>query len=269
MSEYGYDTPQKLATALLDAKLVSVNSKPNDFTTPEDIYKNAVGSVVKKIRTHLHSSSTAKVQGEFIAAYCAHFQCSADYLFGYTEIQSGNPDIRNACKLTGLTEKAIVQLTKAREKVTGEATFRHKHWSRLLEGDLFISLPVDILAARSAEEKRVICKAAEDEIPKVLEGEDPSIIEFGMILSDQKKAIKKGKEYYAEYYGLLHKLSQNIVDEMVKFIEQQIIDEKVYENAVKMLRYWYQDLICEATGRPSPPMPDGYLQQKYWIGDIL
>ena len=268
MSLYGYDTPLKLATALLDAKLVSVNSKPNDFTTPEEIYKNAVGSVVKKIRTHLRSTSMAKVQGEFIVAYCTHFHCSADYLFGYSEIQSGNPDIKNACKLTGLSEKAIVQLSEARDEATGEATFFHEYWSRLLEGDLFVSFPSDLLAARSAAKKWVECKAAEDAIPEALKGEEPSF-GYNIVEMRQKEATNKGREYYAAYYGLLYKLSQNITDDVDKFIEQQTRNKKVYENALKQLKYQFQVLLYKLDKRPSPPMPDGGFHYDYHISGVI
>lgn len=268
MKERGYDTPQKLAIVLYNANLVSVNSKPNDFTTPREIYKNAVGSVEKKIRAHLHASSPAKVQGEFIVAYCAHFQCSADYLFGYTEIQSGNPDIRNACKLTGLTEKAIVNLSEARDEVTGKATLRHEYWSHLLEGDLFISLIGDILTARSAAEKYVICKAAEDAIPEALEGEDPSF-EYTMVEMRQKEARIKGQEYYAAYYGMLHKLSQDITDDMDKLIGRQMSDEKIYEKALTQLKYQFKDLLYKLNGKPSPPKPDGGFHLNYHISGVI
>ena len=52
MSKNGYDTPRKLAIALFDAELVTVNSKPNGYTTDEEIRKNAIGSVEKKIAKH-------------------------------------------------------------------------------------------------------------------------------------------------------------------------------------------------------------------------
>ena len=76
MGEQGCDTPKALAKKLLEAKLVSVNTRGKDIYKNKD---NAVGSIEKKIRNHLHADDATCLQGEFVNAYCKFFDCSADY----------------------------------------------------------------------------------------------------------------------------------------------------------------------------------------------
>jgi len=70
--------------------------------------KNAIGSIKKKITKHLQCDTTIKnIQGEFINAYCKFFGCSADWLLGYTDIQSANMEVRQICEKAGLSESAV------------------------------------------------------------------------------------------------------------------------------------------------------------------
>ena len=78
MTGKGYTTPRALATSLYDQQLVSVKSKPGKYTRKEDIRKNAISSVEKKIVRHLHADAADDVQGEFLLAYCRHLDCSSD-----------------------------------------------------------------------------------------------------------------------------------------------------------------------------------------------
>ena len=236
MSKKDYDTPRKLAIALFDAGLVTVNSKPNDYTTEEDIRKNAIGSVEKKIAKHLHASTMTTVQGEYIVAYCTHFGCSADYLFGYTDVQSGDPDIRNACKVTGLSEQAITQLFTALDEETGEATFIHKCWSRLLESELFHGMPFDWASAHHEAVECLKCKAAVEAISEVLKDEDPSSISYNLVAIKEKPIDKAGQGHYAAYYGMLYKLAQGITNSLDTLVEQQTNEDKVYEKELEQMK---------------------------------
>lgn len=257
MSRKGYDTPQKLARALLDAGLVSVNSKPNEYTTDEEIRKNAIGSVEKKITKHLQSSTMTKIQGEYIVAYCKHFGCSADYLFGNTDIQSGNPDVRNACKVTGLSEEAIIQLFDALNKETGNATFIHKCWSRLLESELFHGIPFDWASAYREAEECLKCKAAVEAISKVLQDEDPSSVAYNLVAIKEKPIDKAGQGHYAAYYGMLYKLAQNITTSLNTLVEQQTNEDNIYEKELEQMKWQFQVELNTGNGKPAPPKPDG------------
>lgn len=256
MSKKGYDTPRKLAIALFDADLVAVNSKPHDYTTGEEIRKNAIGSVEKKIAKHLRYSEMTNVQGEYIVAYCSHFNCSADYLFGYTDIQSGDPNIRNACKVTGLSEQAITQLFAALDEETGEATFIHKCWSRLLESELFHRIPFDWASAHHEAVERLKCKAVAEAISEVLKDEDPSSISYNLIAIKEKPIAKAEQGHYAAYYGMLYKLAQNITTALDGLVDQQTTEDKVYENELEQMKWQFQVELCADTGNPAPPKPD-------------
>ena len=98
MTGKGYTTPRALATSLYDQQLVSVKSKPGKYTRKEDIRKNAISSVEKKIVRHLHADAADDVQGEFLLAYCRHLDCSSDYLLGLTNVTSGDIEVRRICE---------------------------------------------------------------------------------------------------------------------------------------------------------------------------
>lgn len=266
MNKKGYDTPRKLAIALFDDGLVSVNSRSNDFTTDEEIRKNAIGSVEKKIMKHLHASTMTNVQGEYIVAYCEHFHCSADYLFGYTNIQTGNPDIRSACKVTGLSEQAITLLYEALDKGTGDATYLHKCWSRLLESNLFYCMPFDWASAHHEAEECLKCKAALEAISEVLKDEDPSSISYNLVAIKEKSIEKAGQGHYAAYYGMLYKLAQDITTSLDTLVEQQTNEDKVYEREVEQMKRQFQVELSADSGKTSPSKPDG---EFHWNSHII
>ena len=141
MTGKGYTTPRALATSLYDQQLVSVKSKPGKYTRKEDIRKNAISSVEKKIVRHLHADAADDVQGEFLLAYCRHLDCSSDYLLGLTNVTSGDIEVRRICEKTGLSEKAIVHLIDDLERDT--QGYIHRCWSSLMESELYLLLPFD------------------------------------------------------------------------------------------------------------------------------
>lgn len=243
MSVNGYDTPRKLATVLYDANLVSVKSKPNEYTTNEEIRKNAIGSVEKKITKHLHETTMTSVQGEYIEAYCTHFQCSADYLFGYTETQTNDPNIRNACTITGLSEKAIRQLYETLDAETFAASDYHKFWSNLLESDLFLYMPTDWLSAHHEAEEYLKCAAIIKAVSDTLKGIDPSSVSYNTIAIQEKSAEKKKQQHYDSYYWRLYKLTQSITSMVDNLIEQQTKEDRVYEKKLKQMKQRYQYIL--------------------------
>ena len=106
MENSGVFTAKGLAKKLYKEKLVIVKHRD----TTEYPYKRskadaAIGSIEKKIQTHLNSDDTSKLQGEYAKAYSTFFHCSTDYLFGNIECTTHQKQI---CKdLTGLAEDAI------------------------------------------------------------------------------------------------------------------------------------------------------------------
>jgi hypothetical protein len=140
MEKKNISTAKELATALYEAGLVAVKQKPNDNS--DEVNKaNAIGSVEKKIQAHLNADKADRLQGEYVVAYCEFFGCSADYLFGQTEIVSGNDDVRHFCEITGLSEKAVKRLI---EDLPDEAKVElTQWWSEVLESNLFYGLPIE------------------------------------------------------------------------------------------------------------------------------
>ena len=133
-------TAKELATALYTADLVHVSQKEN-FNSLEVNRANAIGSVEKKIQAHLRAPSTDHLQGEFVTAYCKFFGCSADYLFGNTDIESGNEDVRHFCECTGLSEKAVKRLIEdipldIKKDLIG-------FWSNVLDSNVFYGIPME------------------------------------------------------------------------------------------------------------------------------
>ncbi len=106
----GYKNANDLARALYENNLVYVNSRRTDITLEEEIRKNAIGSIVKKVRKHMDAKNINDVQGEYINAYCRLFRCSADYLLGYSDVISMDPSVKEVCSLTGLSETAVEHL---------------------------------------------------------------------------------------------------------------------------------------------------------------
>lgn len=211
MLEVECDTPKALAIKLLELKLVSVK------TRGEDVFKNkenAIGSIEKKIRTHLHSEDASCLQGEFVNAYCKFFNCSADYLFGYTEIKSSDIDIREICEKTGLSQKAVERLIKCN---SNEATAHYnKGWNRILESSLYSGIIENWQMASEqaflAAQKDVERKCLYEERKKA---SGPDILDIDCDLEGVENAYKSANAAYA---GILFNISRNVAG----FIEYEL-----------------------------------------------
>lgn len=143
MMEKNCDTPKALAKKLLEAKLVSVNTRGKDIYKNKD---NAIGSIEKKIRFHLHADNATCLQGEFVNAYCKFFGCSADFLFGYTDIRTPDIQIREICEITGLSEAAVNCLKENKQEASDDNAFSYTAWwSELLNEDSFYAIPMSWL----------------------------------------------------------------------------------------------------------------------------
>jgi hypothetical protein len=159
--------------------------------------------------------------------------------------------------VTGLSELAITQLFEALDEETGEATFLHKCWSRLLESELFHGMPFDWASAHHEAVECLKCKAAVEAISEVLKDEDPSSISYNLVAIKEKPIDKAGQGHYAAYYGMLYKLAQGITTSLDELVEQQTTEDNVYEKELAQMKWQFQVELCAGPGKPAPPKPDG------------
>ena len=241
----------EVATAFYNTGLIKVtprNSKKE--RTAFDKRDSAIGSIEKRIREHLNADGPDCLQGEYVLAYCKYFNCSTDYLFGFTDVKSPDIDIRKICERTGLSEQAVTILCEHTETQNGQSEI-HRCWSRLLEGDGFLRIPFDWVTAFNEACEVLKCDAAVTAIDTVLKGEDPSSIEYNMIAVKKKPILKTKDGHYAAYYGMLNKIAQGVTSIMDDLVEQQIAERKVPEQAFDDLFLQYRNELYALKGEPE------------------
>ena len=256
MEEKKYKAARDLATSLYDEGLAEVNSKGDLYNSEEEKRKNAIGSIEKKINKHLSSDDTKNVQGEFINAYCRHFGCSADYLFGFSKIKTNNPKVKKICDLTGLSEGAVDRLMKECQEQDG-VSYIHECWSSLIESDLFMSIPFDWGRAYYEACECLKCNAAIKAIEEVLKDEDESSFAYNMVAIKEKPIKKASDGHYAAYYGMLYKLAQGISQRLDELSEKKTQAEHVYDEELEQMKYQFAVEIAAAKDEPIPKRKEG------------
>lgn len=212
MKEKGCDTTPVLAERLLEEGLVKVNSRKG--SDPFKKKNNAIGSIERKIRVHIHSDDGNCLQGEFVIAYCKFFDCSADYLFGFTDIKSPSMDVRAICEKTGLAENSVNNLVAANKSSQKEMIIGS--WSMILSSRLFESIPSEWLEAANhainVGRLDAQIKAITWEMDKV-SGPDKLDLQL-----DTQGYVEQARAESAAFSGLLFKISRNLAD----YIENDI-----------------------------------------------
>lgn len=211
MLEKECETPKALAIKLLESKLVRVKTRGEDVFKNKD---NAIGSIEKKIRTHLHSEDATCLQGEFVNAYCMFFSCSADYLFGYTEVKSSDIDVRGICEKTGLSQKSVERLIQCN---SSEMTKHYNRgWARILESSLFTGI---IENWQMAGEQALLAAQKDVERKRLYEerkkATGPDALDIDCDLEGAENTYKSANAAYA---GILFNISRNVAG----FIEYEL-----------------------------------------------
>lgn len=75
---------------------------------------NAIGITRQSLSRYEIAART--VNAEVLGALARHFDVSADYLLGLSDVRSTEQDMKTACEVTGLSEKAVLSLCKIKEK---------------------------------------------------------------------------------------------------------------------------------------------------------
>ena len=250
MEKKNYKSPRELATVLFDLRLVEVNSKPGKYTRQEDIRKNAIGSVEKKIVRHLRLDTAKDVQGEFILAYCKHLECSPDFLYGYTEISSADVEVRRICEKTGLSEKAVTRLIDDLQYDLKRYT--HNCWSTLIESELYTGLALDYGALLEQYEDALhfsaCAKAIEDAIKKV----PPTSMGYNIEAAKISTMEKGYREHYSAYYGMVHKIAQDVAEQIIKLSERKCDEDKIFQKEYENALYESKRIIAGFNGEPLP-----------------
>lgn len=214
MEKNNISTVKKLATELYEAGLVVVNQKQN-YNSDEVNKANAIGSVEKKIQTHLISENTDRLQGEYVNAYCKFFGCSADYIFGMTEIISGNDDVRRFCESTGLSEKAVKRFVEELpEEAKNDLT---QWWSEVLESNLFYGLPMEWHSMCYELGQYYSAQNQISSIHKAAEKMDSSDVFVATLKTMMTENYEKEAKPHATAY-FYHRSS--IIDNLTQFLEE-------------------------------------------------
>jgi hypothetical protein len=164
----GTDTAKTLAKKLLDEGLVNVKYRGgNDLDALQNKGKNAIGAVEKKINKHLHAADPNQLQGEYVLAYCKHFNVSADYIFCRTDIKTPHIELRMICEITGLSEAALGRLIYH----GGDPRIWQQnsaYWSRLINSEVYDDIEATVPILQSQQMQKARAEACKDVLKKAM-----------------------------------------------------------------------------------------------------
>lgn len=72
------------------------------------------GKEIKRETINQWESGSRQIKAEAIKALAQHFNCSADYLLGLSDVPTSNKDLSFVCEYTGLSQDAIQFLSEAK-----------------------------------------------------------------------------------------------------------------------------------------------------------
>lgn len=109
----------------------------------KEVASNPVDNVLRNVQKHLNEKDPYKVPSTYIYAYSVVLDCSIDYLYGRTDVMSVDIDVKEICKKTGLSEKAVKCLLEYKSDNDDSDIFSiTQWWSEFLCEDSFYSIPM-------------------------------------------------------------------------------------------------------------------------------
>lgn len=213
--------------------------------------KKVKSSIARSVQRHLDLENAYDVSCNYMMAYSILFNCSLDFLYGKIDDPCPNVEILDISNKTGLSVDAVKNLVNSADATEGGPSFVHKSWSKLLEGDAFLGIPFDIMAARNEACEVLKCDAAVEAIESVLKDEDPKTVEYNLVDIKKKPILKKKEAHYAAYYGMLYKLSQDVTGILDALVEEQLSDEHYYDEALEDLTLQYRNEYYAFKGEPD------------------
>ena len=165
-----------------------------------------------------YENGERKPDAEILYRMCEYFSVSADYLLGITAIPSLNTDIQNACKITGLSQKAITTIIKLREQGMAIAGSEGELYCSCKDAlDLFITSDFSFslllgLSSMSVSTKKYIKMLINKKSRReLIEGEKEVRLQFFENLEDFRRILKtiyhplyeRAEEYCLKYYSVI------------------------------------------------------------------
>lgn len=240
-----YNSGRKLAIALYDGEFISNMRyhKAESDLKQKDLYK-----ITKNINNHMNTTDVCKVSVNYLLAYSKFFDCSVDYLLGLTEIKSTNPQIREVCEATGLSEKAVHNLMSIADDELSDVPlqFINEVWNYILESDLTDEMRSYWLRLGNIAIKCIDCQAdidAWNNTPK--QGADPVSV---MIQETRVKSrIKTFNPTWDSFDGVLNKSIRDFASIIEKSIQDKYDFEELYNKTLKEKEELYIHLIDKLT----------------------
>ena len=201
MQSKNLETPRELAKELF-------KNSPNIIDSKDGDGNSAVLGITRIIQKHLNLDGTDKLQSRYVLAYCKYFNCSSDYLYGLSDISSGNRDVIDFCEATGLTEKSVKRLIEGLPVESKEVLI--DFWSYVLDSQLFYILPYefrhmcyDLGFVRISDEKVKFYNSID---AKINNSDDFTNVLNSMMIEEYQKFTQP---HTGSYYMHLYKMTYN------------------------------------------------------------
>lgn len=201
---------------MYNATLIGERIKKLRGNTSQEKCAQALG--ISRGALSFYENGDRKPDAEILYKMCKYFSVSADYLIGITDNPSVDADIQVACKVTGLSEKAVNSIIALQSLGTGFGENEPELFCSSKSAlDLFItsdyafSLLLGLSSMNAVSKKYVkmlINHKSKDELSKCEIG---ARLQFFENLEDFRRILKtiyhplykQATEYYSNYYSVI------------------------------------------------------------------
>lgn len=237
------ETPAEIAQTLYERcyELVKPGERKNKYGKVVKSEENDIKSIIKFVQTHLNEEKAYNVQSKYMYAYSQLFECSIDYLYGITEVENQELEIRQVCEKTGLSEPAVINLIDNFCEDT-EIFSNTIWWSQVLEGRTFSNIPLVWVTYSERVLEVQDLQMEIDAMNKAL-GEvelDPTLRSLKEMRIEGLEKMKLDKEdsCYGAFGKMMHYIQNYLEDIAVEWVKKQHkdYDEKFYRDEIRKLK---------------------------------
>ena len=159
---------------------------------------------------------------EKLCKIAAHFDVTTDYLLGMTDISSADPNMKMACKFTGLSEQAIEQLKRLNDEVYTSNQFPEITPIAVLsemisQGDNFVYFMNYVMNGYFAKIKNYICESQNEQPIEVVEAE-AIMNKYGYACFKEQKASEM---YYLQAMTAAKIICDDLCDQITKRLKKE------------------------------------------------